>query len=125
MSAAILQGVPATTLDSDIWLDLPTRAYPRVLELCGRLGATPLAPTTVGLSDDSLVNFLYRVDGVRSFAAEAKHAMWLRCLGTTVLVLPLARILKSKEAIQRPKGIAHLPLLRQTLRLQRKLQQNR
>src|SRR5579859_8308015 len=27
MSAAILQGVPATTLDTDIWVDLPSRQY--------------------------------------------------------------------------------------------------
>lgn len=26
MSAAILQGVPATMLDTDFWLDLPVRA---------------------------------------------------------------------------------------------------
>ncbi len=28
MSAAVLQGVPATTLDTDIWLDLPARLFP-------------------------------------------------------------------------------------------------
>ena len=27
MSAAVLQGVPATTLDTDIWIDLPQREY--------------------------------------------------------------------------------------------------
>jgi hypothetical protein len=121
MSAAILQGVPATTLDTDIWLDLPTRAYLQVLELCRRLGATPLARTTVALSDDSLVNFLYRVDGLRSFSAESKTALRLRWLGLTVAVMPVNRIIKSKEAVQRPKDIAHLPLLRQTLKLQRRL----
>jgi len=31
MSAAILQGVPATTLDTDLWLDLPPRQSIRVL----------------------------------------------------------------------------------------------
>jgi hypothetical protein len=121
MSAAILQGVPATTLDTDIWVDLPSRAYLRVLELCRRLGATPLAPTAVALKDDSLVNFLYHVDGVASFATEAKRALRLRWLGTTVQVMPLSRIIKSKEAVRRPKDIAHLPLLRQTQRLQRRL----
>ena len=121
MSAAILQGVPATTLDTDIWLDLPTRAYLRVHQLCRRLGATPLAPTAVALRDDSLINFLYHVDGLQSFAVESKRAVRLRWLGTTVLVLPLARIIKSKQTVQRPKDLAHLPLLRQTLQLQRRL----
>ena len=39
MSAAILQGVPATTLDTDLWIDLPPRKYLRVLNLARRLGA--------------------------------------------------------------------------------------
>src|SRR5262249_32443776 len=40
MSAAILQGVPATTLDTDLWIGLPSRQYMRILNLCRRLGAT-------------------------------------------------------------------------------------
>src|ERR1041384_5259531 len=31
MSAAILQGVPATTLDTDLWVDLHPRQYMRVI----------------------------------------------------------------------------------------------
>src|SRR5205809_1020261 len=27
MSAAVLQGVPVTTIDIDLWIDLPTRQY--------------------------------------------------------------------------------------------------
>ena len=38
MSGAILQGVPATTLDTDLWIDLPSRQYIRVL-LRRNLGA--------------------------------------------------------------------------------------
>ena len=121
MSAAILQGVPATTLDTDIWLDLPTRAYFRVLELCRGLGATTLGRTAVALRDDTLINFLYRVDGLRSFAAEAGKAVRLRWLGTTVDVMPIQSIIKSKQFVQRPKDVAHLPLLRETLQLQRRL----
>jgi hypothetical protein len=63
MSAAILQGVPATTLENVIWIDLPARQYVKVLALCRRLGGETLARTVVSLRDDTLVNFLYRVDG--------------------------------------------------------------
>ena len=119
MSAAILQGVPATTLDTDIWLDLPTRAYLHVLEICRRLGANVLARTVVALKDDTLVNFLYHVDGLRSFRVEAKNAVRLKWQGLPVDVLSLEQIIKSKEVIQRPKDIAHLPLLKQVLALQR------
>jgi len=75
MSAAILQGAPATTLDTDLWIDLPERTYFRVLNLCRELGAKPLTRTVVALSDDTLVNFLYRVNGLRLFATESKKAV--------------------------------------------------
>jgi len=81
MSAAILQGVPATTLDTDFWIDLPPRQYIRILRLCQTLGATIRANTVVDLSDGSAVNFLYRVDGLRSFDYEFKRARRLHWLG--------------------------------------------
>jgi len=33
MTAAILQGVPATTLDTDIWLELPERRCVKALDI--------------------------------------------------------------------------------------------
>lgn len=117
MSAAILQGCPATTLDTDLWIDLPPRQYMRVLQLCRKLGAAVRANTVVDLSDGSMINFLYRVDGLFSFDREYRNARRLRWLGTTVPVLPLARILRSKQVVGRPKDLAHIPLLRQTIRL--------
>jgi hypothetical protein len=112
MSAAVLQGVPATTLDTDIWVGLPERQYVQVLSVCRALGASVLTRTVVALRDDTMVNFLYRVDGLGSFEAEAKNAVRLRWYGMKVDVLPLASIIRSKEAVAREKDLAHLPLLR-------------
>ena len=120
MAAAVLQGVPSTTLDTGFWVDLPTRQYPRLHALCRRLGATVLARTAVALADDTMVNFLFRVDGLREFETELKRAAWLRWQGLRVPVLPLASILKSKRYVGRPKDLAHLPLLRTAIRLQEK-----
>lgn len=117
MSGAILQGVPATTLDTDIWLDLPARQYMRVINLCLRQRAQVHANTVVDLSDGSTVNFLYEVHGIHGFAAEYQRAKKLAWLGTVVAVLPLERIYASKKFVGRPKDLAHLPLLEQTLRL--------
>ena len=114
-----MQGVPATTLDTDLWIDLPSRQYMRVLEIARELGATVLAPTAIALPDDTMVNFLYRVDGLKSFRAEARKAVRVRWLGTEVNVVPLASIIRSKEFVAREKDIAHLPLLRQTLKLKK------
>lgn len=120
MSAAILQGCPATTLDTDLWIDLPPRQYMRVLRLCQSLGATVRANTVVDLSDGAAVNFLYRVDGLLGFAKEFRGARRIKWLGTTVAVLPLERILRSKTFVARPKDLAHLPLLKQTLELHKR-----
>jgi hypothetical protein len=121
MSAAILQGVPATTLDTDIWIDLPARQYMRVINLCLRQGATMRSGTVVDLADGSTLNFLYEVHGLRSFAAEYQRAKWISWLGFRIAVLPLQRILVSKRSVGRPKDIAHLPLIEQTLNLTRRL----
>ena len=120
MSAAVLQGVPATTLDTDIWIDLPEREYVKVLAICRRLGGETLARTVVSLRDDTLVNFLYRVDGLGAFKVEAKKAVRLRWFGMKIDVLPLESIIRSKEAVGREKDMAHLPLLRKTVELSAK-----
>ena len=92
MSGAILQGAPATTLDTDLWIDLPSRQYIRVLNICRRLGATLRANTVVDLSDGSTVNFLYEVHGIRSFDSEYRRAKRIKWLQTELVVLPLERI---------------------------------
>lgn len=121
MSAAILQGVPATTLDTDLWIDLPSRRYMRVLNLCRRLGGIIRAKTVVELTDGSMVNFVYEVHGLLSFRREYRHAHKLQWFGREVAVLPLERIYTSKKFVGRPKDIAHLPLLEQTIRLRQRL----
>jgi len=121
MSGAILQGVPATTLDTDIWIDLAPRQYITVLNLCRELGASIRANTVVELADGSLVNFLYRVDGLKSFEEEYRRALRVRWMGTRVAVLPLDRIYQSKRFVGRPKDLAHLPLLKQVLMIHKRV----
>jgi hypothetical protein len=119
MAAAILQGVPATTLDTDLWIDLPARQYMKVLNLCRGLGAKILTNTVVALADDTMVNFVYSVDGLRSFSREYKDAREITWLGLRARVLPVDRIYASKKFVGRPKDLAHLPLLEQALRLEK------
>ena len=116
MSAAVLQGVPYSTLDTDIWIDLPPRQYMQLINLSVSLGAEVVANTVVVLQDGSMVNFLYRVDGVKSFLAEYRAAVQLEWLGQRVRVLPLDRILQSKRVVGRPKDMAHIPILKSFLK---------
>ena len=103
MSAAILQGVPATTLDTDLWIDLPERQYMRILRLCCKLGGTVRANTVVELSDGSVVNFLYQMDGLGGFNYEFKRARRIRWLGAKVAVCPWPAFTGARNMSAAPK----------------------
>jgi hypothetical protein len=125
MSAAIVQGVMETTLDVDIWINLPPRQYMRVQKLARRIGAVVAADTVVYLEDGTPVNFVFEVDGLRSFKNEVKNIERLKFHGKRIPVLKLERILKSKEAIVRDKDLAHIIHIRNLLRCRRAAAKNR
>jgi hypothetical protein len=115
MTAAVLQGAPMATVDTDIWVDLPVRQYVRVLAIAKQLGASILTGSDNGLRDDHRVDFIYRIDGLASFGTEWKRAISLIWAGQPVKVLPIDRLICSKEASGRPKDLMHLPTLRDYL----------
>ena len=122
MSAAVIQGAPVVTFDTDIWLDLPSREYMRGANLCLQLGATMRANTVFVFPDDLMVNFLYAVTGLKHFAAEYRHVRHLNWLGLRrVPVLTLQRIYRSKSVIRRPKDIAHMEVLKQLMACEKRI----
>jgi len=121
MSAAIVQGVMETTLDVDLWIDLPPRQYMRVQNIARSVGCVPGAKTVVYTQDGTPVNFVFEVNGLRPFNVESNHAAMMTFRGKKIPVLKLARILKSKEAIRRDKDLAHIIQIRKLLRCQRAL----
>jgi hypothetical protein len=116
MTAAVLQGVMMNTMDTDIWVDLPTRQYIRLWNIIRAQGGAALSQTLYVLEDGKVVNFLFSVTGLRSFAAEFRAAVTRKVDGLEVKVLPLARILKSKKTIRRDKDLAHIPVIEKVLR---------
>jgi hypothetical protein len=100
----------------DFWIDLPARQYMRVANLALQQGAKLVRNTVVELIDGTLVNFIYEVTGLRSFALEMRKARKLRFHGMDVPVMPLESIRKSKEAVMRPKDPAHIHSIDETLR---------
>jgi hypothetical protein len=121
MTAAIYQGVMLNTGDIDIWVELPTRQYLRLWNIIRNQGGSALSQTLYVLEDGKVVNFLFEVTGLRSFAAEYRHALTGKMEGLKVKVLPLVRILKSKKAIMRDKDIAQIPHIERVLKGQKKL----
>lgn len=117
MMSAVVQGAPVTTFDTDIWIDLPARQYmKKVANLCMDLGATMRANTVFVFPDETMVNFIYAVTGLRVFSAEYRAARRMRWIGLRdVPFLPLARIYKSKSVIRRPKNLVHMILLKQLM----------
>ena len=122
MTPAVYQGVMINTIDTDIWVDLPTRQYIRLWNLIKTQGGSALSPTLYVLEDGKIVNFLFEVTGLRSFAAEYRHALTFKMEGSNVQVLPLARVLKSKKTIMRDKDIAHIPHIERALKAKKKLE---
>src|SRR4030095_738893 len=106
MTAAILQGAPCVTLDTDLWVDVPERQYMKLINFSLRLGATMIRQTVVALSDGKLVNFCYRLDGLASFRTEYRRTKSFEWEGVPVRVLPIERVIRSKEAACRNKDLA-------------------
>ena len=121
MSAAIVQGVMETTLDVDLWIDLPKRQYMRVQNIARSAGCAVAANTVVYAEDGTPVNFVYEVNGLGAFASERKNTEPMAFRGKIMPVLKLERILKSKETIRRDKDLAHIIHIRELLRCRRAL----
>jgi hypothetical protein len=119
MSAAIIQGVPGSTNDVDLWIDLPARQYMRPVNIALGLGAEFVRNTVVSLPDHTLINFVYEVTGLGSFATEFRKSRKIPFHETMVHVLPLQSIRKSKQAIGRPKDLIHINQIEECLKCQK------
>jgi hypothetical protein len=116
MSAANLQGIMASTIDVDIWIGLPARQYVRVQNICRKLKATVQSANKVYLADDTPVDFIYEVTGLKDFTTEYRRAVHLPFHGLKLPVLPLERICRSKAAAGRDKDQLHVLLIRNFLK---------
>jgi hypothetical protein len=125
MSAALAQGVMTNTLDVDLWIDLPARQYMRVLNIARRLGASVSANTVVYLENGIPVNFVYEVTGLGKFGSETKQLPRVLIAGHATPVLPLEKIVQSKQAIGRDKDKLHISQIQEFLRCRRALKRKR
>lgn len=119
LSAAALQGAAVVTQDIDLWFkDLED---PRIRKALKKVGATYLPPIgdnpPVFVGDNvELFDIVLSMHGLGEFDKERKAAIRIPLGPFKVPVLPIERILRSKQALRRPKDRLYLRVLGDTLR---------
>lgn len=118
-AAAALQGAPVVTQDVDLWFeDVNNPGIQAALRksdgvMVPAFGHNP--PTFAG-DAVKLFDIVLTMHGLMSFAEEKMNSFEVGLGKVKVRVLDLARIIKSKETIRRPKDLLVLPVLRDTLK---------
>lgn len=119
LAAAALQGAPAVTQDIDLWFrDLGGDRFRQALSRAGVAYVPPSTqnpPLLAGKGAD-LFDIVVVMHGLGSFDEELQRAVIMDIGGVEVPVLPLERIIISKEVLGRPKDLAILPALRDALK---------
>lgn len=123
-AAAALQGSPVTTVDLDFMFRKNSRSLAKLRRIADELEATVLVPyypaselyRVTRERDQLQLDFMARVDGIRSFEGLRARATPARFGKAELLVASLEDIIRSKAAADRPQDRAVLPLLRRTLR---------
>ena len=120
LGGAALQGAPAVAQAIDLWFrDLADDRLARALRRVGAryIPPGPANPPLLAGGGAGLFDVVVSLNGLRSFAQEARRAVRVRVGAVNVRVLPLDRIIASKKATDRPKDQAILPVLEDALRV--------
>ncbi|MGQ0764648.1 MAG: hypothetical protein ACT4OZ_03175 [Gemmatimonadota bacterium] len=119
-AAAALHGSPVTTVDLDFMFRKSSVNLRKLRDLADDLGASILRPyypasdfyRVVRDSDGLQLDFMVRVDGIRSFEALRSRAIPTTFGNHTMLVASLPDIIRSKVAAGRPQDRAVIPRLK-------------
>jgi hypothetical protein len=118
LSAAALQGAPVVTEDIDLWFeDLSDPKLAQALRSVGAAYVPPfdLNPPMLGGPGSELFDVVIRMDGLDAFNEEWRRALNVKVGKLRLKVLPLERILASKQAANRPKDQRVMPVLQNAL----------
>jgi predicted nucleotidyltransferase len=119
LSAAALQGAPVVTEDVDLWFeDLGDPKLTQALREVGARYVPPLGhnpPMLAGAGSEPF-DLVLRMDGLDKFPGEWRRAIKIKVGRLELKVLPLERILASKQAANRPKDQRVIPVLQNVLR---------
>jgi hypothetical protein len=119
--AAALQGAPITTIDIDFMFRKTDRNIEKLHQLAKVLGghlSQPFLPASDMyrlITEDLQIDFVSRMDGIRSFESLRSRAASIEVGGATLRVASLEDVIESKRAAGREKDLASLPILEKTL----------
>lgn len=127
-AAAALQGAPVTTLDFDFFFRDTAANRKKLVAVARELGAVVFRPyypasSLYRVTDDDLtlqVDFLGVIHGLKSFEGVKRRSSTVSVGEHSLRVASLEDIVKSKQATNRPKDRAVLPVLEATLDARRK-----
>lgn len=126
-AAAALQGSPVTTVDLDFMFRSTARNLQKLRRLADDLDAMVMRPfypasglfRVVRDRDGLQLDFMTRIDGIRTFESLRSRASVVRIKTHELRVASLEDIIRSKAAANRPEDRAVLPILRRTAREKR------
>lgn len=127
MSAAVIQGVHAVTEDIDLWFEsLGDEKFVDAVTAAGAFyiapGVAGANPPMLGPREFRLFDLVTHAHGLESFSTEYATAKDVMLDGVALRILPLERIIASKEAINREKDRVLLPILRTALQAVKKVE---
>ena len=118
LSAALIEGAPVATLDVDLWLErVDDSRLPEAATAAGGFWVSGFGvqPPAFGGPGLERLDVVLTAHGLGPFSEEYAGALDRNVDGVPVKVLPLRRVLLSKQTTNRPKDQAAVPILKATL----------
>jgi hypothetical protein len=127
-TAAVLQGAPVMTQDVDLLVRDTPRNREKIDRLAEKLGTgrpvqlSPLSSTVRLIRADLNLDLVFdALPGGLSFESIRSRCVKVPLSGHAATVALLEDVIRSKEAANRPKDQAQLPILRDTLKVREAL----
>lgn len=118
LASAAMQGAPIVTKDVDIWFEnLQDAKLQDIIKRCGAIyiPSIELNPPALAGNGFELLDLVIHVHGLKAFRDEYKKCHKIKIAGTTLTILPLERIIRSKQALNRKKDKLIIPVLKDAL----------
>jgi hypothetical protein len=130
-AAAALQGAPVTTMDFDFLIRMTKINIEKIKCIAHSLDATLVVVKEndvirlINEDEGIIIDFINEnyPPGIKSFASLRSRAESLKLGDSTLMIASLEDLLKNKEKLGRPKDMAVIDLLRDTLNEQNRIKE--